>query len=56
MLDVDWSFIQGPPAALVWNRLAVGALALVILQLERQPLASIGLQRLNWGDAASWRP
>lgn len=47
---VNWSFIQGPPSVLVWNWLAVGALAFVTLKLERQPLASIGLQRLNWRD------
>ncbi|HLV82694.1 MAG TPA: CPBP family intramembrane glutamic endopeptidase [Devosia sp.] len=46
----DWNFIQGPPSVLVWNWLAVGALAFVMLKLERQPLASIGLQRLKWGD------
>lgn len=47
---VDWSFIQGPPSVLLWNWLAVGALGILILMVERQDFASIGLRRPTWRD------
>lgn len=49
-LGVDWSFIQGPPSVLLWNWLAVGVLAILILAVERRSLASIGLRRPSWKD------
>jgi len=49
-LGVQWSFIQGPPSALLWNWLAVAALGAIIFFAERQDLSSIGLRRPTWQD------
>lgn len=49
-LGATWSFIQGPPSVILWKWLAVGALAVLILVLERQNLASIGLRWPTWQD------
>lgn len=49
-LGVSWSFIQGPPSVLLWNWLAVAALFVLILRVERTTLASIGLRRPTWQD------
>ncbi len=44
-LGVTWEFIRGPQSVLLWNWLAVAALVLYILVVERRSLASVGLRR-----------